>query len=158
MPSRRSDRVPGRGSPPEGFPSMGEADLRDLPWELPHRFLGLDEEASDFSTSRVVILPVPYESTTSWGGGTAAGPAAIMEASKFIELYDQELASVPAEAGVHTLPALELTREGAGAALEELERSYARIAEAAGDRFLIMLGGEHSVSASAIRAQAARAG
>ncbi len=158
MPSRRLDRVPGRGSPPDGFPVNGEADLRDLPWELPHRFLGLDEDASDFRTSRVVILPVPYEATTSWGGGTAAGPAAIVEASRFIELFDQELASVPSGVGIHTLPSLELTREGAGSAMEELERSYARIAEAAGDRFVIMLGGEHSISAPAIRGQAARAG
>jgi len=137
---------------------MGDADLRDLPWDLPHRFLGLDEDASDFRASRVVILPVPYEATTSWGGGTAAGPGAIVEASRFIELYDQELASVPAGVGIHTLPSLELTREGAGSAMEELERSYARVAEAAGDRFVVMLGGEHSISAPAIRAQATRVG
>ena len=47
--------------------------LAALAWELPHNFLGLDEEAADFERARVVILPVPYESTTSYGGGTGQG-------------------------------------------------------------------------------------
>ncbi len=132
--------------------------LSDLPWELPHTFLGLDEEASDFGRCRAVILPVPYETTTSYGRGASSGPAAIIEASRYIELYDQELESDPSRVGIHTLPALELTRDGALAAMGELESAYARVAETAEDRFLIMLGGEHTVSSPAIRAQAARLG
>jgi len=129
--------------------------LSHLSWELPHTFLGLDEAASDFEAASAVLLPVPYEATTSYGGGTQAGPGAIVEASRYMELYDQELDGDPSTIGVHTLPALELTRDGAGAAMAELERSYAEVARVCGDRFLIMLGGEHAVSAPAIRAQAA---
>ncbi len=131
-------------------------DLAGLPWELPHTFLGLDEEASSFESSRALILPVPYESTTSFGGGTRAGPRAILEASRYVELWDQELGTDPSMAGIHTFPALELTREGAGPAMEELEAAYGGILDVAGDRFPIMLGGEHSISAPAIRAVAAR--
>ncbi len=162
MPNRRSVRAPGRGADPSGeaehvTPSDLPARLASLPWELPHRFLGLDDGASAFDRAAAVVLPVPYESTTSYGVGTRAGPRAIIEASRFIELYDQELdCEAGAILGVHTLPALELTREGATSAMEELRRCYHEVAEACADRFLVMLGGEHSVSSPAILAQCDR--
>jgi agmatinase len=118
--------------------------------------LGLDEEASAPEKARAFILPVPYETTTSFGGGTRGGPRAILEASRYVELWDQELGGDPSRVGIHTLPALELTREGPGPAAEELERAYGAILDAMKDRFPVMLGGEHSISAPAIRAVAAR--
>jgi agmatinase len=141
--------------PPE---AGGDGPVRDpgLPWELPHTFLGLDEEASAFSAARTLILPVPYESTTSFGGGTRSGPSGIIEASRYIELWDQELGLDPSTVGIHTLPAFELTREGAGPAMAELESAIGRVLEVAANRFPVMLGGEHSISAPAIRAAAAR--
>jgi len=171
MPNRRSENARGRGGgridtsesdpphgpvPPGGRTKPGPIRKLPLPWELPHAFLGLDEEASAFSSARSVILPVPYESTTSWGGGTQAGPAAILEASRYIELWDQELLTDPSTTGVHTLPALELSRAGAEPAMAELEDAYGRIFDAAAGRFPVMLGGEHSISAPAIRAVATR--
>ncbi|MGK7311640.1 MAG: agmatinase [Candidatus Longimicrobiales bacterium M2_2A_002] len=126
--------------------------LQDLSWELPHTFLGLDEEGSDFDRARTVVLPVPYESTTSYGGGTAAGPGAILEASRYIELYDQELDGEPWTSGIATLPQLQLTGAGAGAAMAELRAAYDRVLDAAGDRFVLMLGGEHSISGPPILA------
>ncbi len=60
----------------------------------------------------VVILPIPYESTVSYQGGTKRGPAAIIEASRYIELYDQELDGEPYEVGIATLPELHLTGAG----------------------------------------------
>lgn len=171
MPNRRSSEIPGRGggrkqasSPGEGAGTVlpggggGESPVLglELPWELPHTFLGLDEEASDFSASKALIIPVPYESTTSWGGGTAAGPGAMISASRYIELWDQELGTDTSTVGIHTLLALELTRGGAEAAMEELEVAYGRILDASEDRFPVMLGGEHSISAPAIRAVATR--
>src|ERR1051325_5066202 len=53
--------------------------------------------------SRVVIVPVPYEATTSYGGGTSNGPAAILEASKQVDLFDHETGR-PYEAGIAMLP------------------------------------------------------
>jgi agmatinase len=130
--------------------------LRELDWELPHNFLGLDEEAADFERARVVILPVPYEATTSFGAGTGSGPAAIIEASRYIELYDQELDSEPSEVGIATLPALSLTGAGPEQAIGELRAAYDRILEAGPDKFIIALGGEHSISSAPMLAWADR--
>ena len=156
MPNRRDPDASGRGlegDAPEGVP----ASLGDLAWELPHTFLGLDQPVDSFERADALILPVPYESTTSFGGGTRWGPRAIVEASRYVELYDQEFGCEPGNHfHIHTLPALELTRAGPTAAMEELYNSYSRVAEVAGDRFLMMLGGEHSVSSPAILAQAER--
>ena len=86
--------------------------------------------------------------------GTSRGPAAILDASRYIELYDQELRRDPSTIGIHTLPALALTKESPAAAARELEDACVSIASVIDDRFLMMLGGEHAVSAPAIRAQA----
>ncbi len=134
----------------------GSRGLEDLPWESPHNFLGLEGAMAELEGAAAVILPVPYESTTSYSGGTRGGPRAILEASRFIELYDQELDEEPARHGIHTLPALELTREGSTAAMAELEEAYGRILATLEGRFPVMLGGEHSLSAPAVRATAGR--
>jgi len=131
-------------------------ELKGAGWELPHNFLGLDEAASDFARARVVILPVPYEATTSFGAGTASGPSAIIEASRYIELYDQELDAEPYEAGVATLPALELTGAGPQQALAELREAYERLLAAAPGKLVIMLGGEHSITSAPVLAWADR--
>ena len=128
-----------------------------MSWELPYTFLGLDEVGGAFETSAAVVLPVPYEFTTSWGSGTRRGPRAIIESSRYVERHDQEFDCEPCSVlGVHTLPALELTRAGAKPAMQELRRAYGRVADVCGDRFLVMLGGEHSISSPAVLAQAER--
>lgn len=165
MPNRRSDSAGGRGagvrgSGPGPVPSPASPLKTDpgFPWELPHAFLGLDEAASAFDTARAVILPVPYEATTSWGGGTRGGPRAIIEASRYVELWDQEAGKDLSVMGIHTLPAVELTREGPGPAMAELEGACRRLLGSLEGRFPVMLGGEHSISAPAIRAVAAHSG
>ena len=128
----------------------------ELPWELPHGFLGLTGEASSLAHARAVILPVPYEATTSWGGGTRCGPRSIIEASRYVELHDQELDANPSAVGIHTFPALELTRAGPSEAASELLEAYRRVLEATNDRFVVMLGGEHSITPPAVWAWAER--
>ena len=67
-------------------------------------FLGLPDELAMPAQARGWLLPVPYEATTSYGAGTREGPAAILAASRQVELYDHELGCEPAmEYGVHTL-------------------------------------------------------
>lgn len=133
--------------------------LANLPWELPRNFLGLEGEAGEWENADVVILPIPYEASVSYQGGTKLGPAAIIEASRYIELYDQELDTEPGPAlGVVTLPALHLSSAGPEAAVGELRRAYDTILEAAGDRLVIGLGGEHSISSAPVQAHAARLG
>jgi len=129
--------------------------LADLSWEVPQRFLGVDSDAAAPQGADVVILPVPYEATTSYGGGAGNGPSAIINASRYIETYDQELDSEPFEIGVHTLPPLALTKASPESAMAQLESAYAAVMDAFPDRFVLMLGGEHSISAPAIRAVAA---
>jgi agmatinase len=153
VPNRRDPEAAGRGQ--EGLPRGVPEVLADLPWELPTTFLGLDDTGDSFDRASTVVLPVPYEATTSWGVGTRFGPRAILDASRYVELYDQELGCDVANAlGVHTLPSLELTRAGAEPAMTELGAAYERVARASGGRFLIMLGGEHSIAVPAILAQA----
>lgn len=130
--------------------------LRGLEWELPHTFMGLDEAGSDFERARVVILPVPYEATTSFGAGAGAGPAAIVESSRYIELYDQELDHEPADVGIATLPALSLTGAGPEEAIAELRSAYDAVLDAAPGKLIIALGGEHSISSAPILAWADR--
>jgi agmatinase len=132
--------------------------LRDLSWELPRNFLGLEGDLASWESAGTVILPIPYEATVSYQGGTKAGPAAILEASRYIELYDQELDFEPAEHGVCTLPALHLTGAGPEQAVGELREAYDRILAAAGERLVIGLGGEHSLSSAPVLAHAARLG
>ena len=66
-------------------------------------FLGLDTEADRYENASTVVLPVPFERTTSYGQGTRFGPEAILRASQYVELYDEELRSEPAAAGIATV-------------------------------------------------------
>ena len=132
------------------------AGLERLPWELPRVFLGLDGTRATPENAATWILPVPYEATTSWGAGTRLGPRAIIDASRYIELHDHELGRDPSREGVYTFPALELARGDAARAMAELEDAFTRVLDAAAGRRVIMLGGEHSVSAPAILAHARR--
>ncbi len=154
MPNRRDADAAGRGME-ESSPGNVPPSLGHLPWELPSTFLGLEHPTDSFERADALVLPVPYESTTSWGGGTRQGPGAIISASRYVELYDPDFDCEPGDRlGIHTLPALELTRAGAGPAMGELFEAYSNVLRVAEGRFVLMLGGEHSISAPAIRAQA----
>ena len=149
----------GSRTPPDGSPTQQEGSpsgLHALPWELPRVFLGLDGERATPDGAATWILPVPYEATTSWGAGTRLGPRAIIDASRYIELYDHELGRDPSLGGVYTFPALELARGDASRAMAELDDAFGRVLDVAAGRRVIMIGGEHSVSAPAILAHADR--
>ena len=121
---------------------------------LPQNFLGIPEEESGRDAARVLVLPVPYERTVSYGVGTRNGPGAIIEASHYVELYDDELDAEPYRAGIHTLPPWHPENPEPDAMVEELEALAGKLLD--GGRFLFMLGGEHSVSPPVIRAHARR--
>ena len=107
-------------------------------------FLGLPEEISGFDRAGVLVLPLPFEATVSYGGGTVDGPAAIISASQQVELYDREFDSEPALAyGVHTLAAPALSADPAEAVAQIAEAAEAA---ARSGKLVVGLGGEHTVS------------
>jgi agmatinase len=107
------------------------------------QFLDLDSEFGKFKTSAVVILPVPYEGGTTWGTGTAQGPAAVINASQYLELYDEMLEAEPFRMGIATVMPVEIPSNPEGLHEAVYQSSKALIAE---DKFVVLLGGDHSIS------------
>jgi agmatinase len=116
-------------------------------------FLGTEKEYSSFETSKVVILPVPYEHTVSYGGGTKNGPKAILEASHYVEFFDEETGrQVHSELGIATLPPLNFSKKKDEEALESI---YEKVNELLKQKkFVVTLGGEHTISQATIAAHA----
>lgn len=116
----------------------------------PGAFLDLPAEASAYETARVVVLPLPYEESVSYGGGTAGGSDAIIAASQQVELYDPPTGTEPAlEYGVHTLktPAFFKKRHGKNHAARTMDAIGEEVARhLAAGKFVVGLGGEHTVS------------
>jgi agmatinase len=118
-------------------------------------FLGIEQEFSSFGDSRIVILPVPYERTTSYGGGAKNGPKAILAASHQVEFYDEETRrEVHRELGIATLPPLSLSGKGDRQALEFIYQKVGELLSA--KKFMVMLGGEHTISQASIAAYVER--
>ncbi len=110
----------------------------------PSNFLGLSDKYSAFDRARVLVLPVPFEATVSYGSGTAAGPAAIISASRQVEFYDRDLDAEPGlDYGIHTLPPLALSDDPAAAVAQI---TAAVIPAARTGKLVVGLGGEHTVS------------
>jgi len=110
-----------------------------------------EEEFSDFERARVVVWPVSYEGTVSYGTGTGRGAEAIIDASRNMELYDEETDAEVYKLGISTV--------GESASLEPpeamMESLYKRARSLVSlGKFVVMIGGEHSVSAPVIRAHA----
>lgn len=112
-------------------------------------FLNLPPELSDSATARYAVLPVPYEGTVSYKSGTVAGPAAIIDASKQVEKLDEELLAEFISAGVATHRAVRTASTPA----QQMKRIYAAASPIIqAGKFLLTLGGEHSITAPLVRA------
>ena len=124
--------------------------MLDKRFFLPDNFLGIPRQFSDYSNSRFVILPVPYEQTTTYKAGTKEGPQAIITASKQVELLDEELKTEAYKAGIYTAEELEPTSRGPE---EMIKRIYRAGHEFLKDgKVIVMLGGEHTISVGMIKA------
>ena len=117
----------------------------------PYRvFGGLYQKDTDFQQARVVVLPVPYDSTTSYKAGARDGPLAIIDASGNMELYDIELGRELHYGGINTLPELQ---PHMGNPQDMVDRVYQVVSDLLReDKIVVMLGGEHSLSSGAARA------
>jgi len=116
-------------------------------------FLGLPDELASPERARGWLLPIPYEATTSYGAGTREGPAAILAASRQVELYDHEFGCEPAmDYGIHTLAPMNPVLTSPGAMIEAIEEVVAELLSGKKHpEVLGILGGEHSISAGVVR-------
>jgi agmatinase len=114
-----------------------------------HNFGALPLELSSVDESAIVILPVPYESTTTYRGGCRHGPGSIIEASTNMELYDEELQLEPCGAGIHTSAFLDVVDDPQ----EMVERvDVVATSYLEQGKFVALLGGEHTITLGTVRA------
>ena len=129
-----------------------------LPFEYdrvtPGEFGGATPTTSDFDNARVVILPVPLDRTTSYVAGTRTGPHEILVASSHMELWDEETGTDVHGIGICTLPEMEFPFPTLDEVMREIRRVAAELVSR--DKFLVVLGGEHSITAPVVAAVAAR--
>ncbi|MBD1839690.1 agmatinase [Coleofasciculus sp. FACHB-64] len=117
-------------------------------------FLGPDL-ASTYDAARVVILPIPYEATTTYRNGCENGPDAILEASGQVEYYDEELDwETGKDIGIYTAESIADTRNGRSVSSEEmLQVTRETVSQMIADgKFVIGLGGEHSITTGLVEA------
>lgn len=113
-------------------------------------YMGLEEEYSSLKKSKAVIFQAPYDRTTTYIHGAVNGPAAIIDASKYMERYDDELNQETFKIGIHTMEPLALQELSSE---DMVEKVYAQALELLkANKFPVMLGGEHTVSVGAVKA------
>jgi agmatinase len=112
-------------------------------------YAGIPEENADYNSAKVVLVPVPYDGTSTWQKGADRGPEAFLEASENMELYDIETDQLTYEIGINLQDPI--TENASPEAMTAAVYTKIKTEIAAG-KFVTMFGGEHSVSIGAIRA------
>ncbi len=114
-------------------------------------FLGIEQKYSDFENSEIVIFPVPFEKTVSYGKGTAKGPSGILKASHYVEFFDEEVKrEICFEKGIATLQASDYSKGKIKNSLDRIYRQTKSLLKE--NKFVVSLGGEHSISFPIIKA------
>ncbi len=113
------------------------------------QFLGIPAEFTAFETAKVVILPFPYEGGISYGAGTALAPEAVLDASQHVELYDELLEYEPYRVGIATLAPPVIPQDAAGMIQTIYQQTSELLAQ---KKFVIVIGGDHSISSGFFRA------
>lgn len=114
------------------------------------RYAGLPDEFANFDQSKIVIVPVPFDLTTTYQQGTNKGPEALIEASRNMELYDIETNSEVYKKGIHTTSPIEA--KNCEDMLLTLKQRVGELLKQ--DKFVVTVGGEHSISFAPIYAHA----
>lgn len=116
--------------------------------ETKKNYAGIPQEFGNLSTSKIVIIPVPFDGTSTWQKGADKGPKAFLEASENMELYDIETNSEVYKEGVYLADAvLENTPDAVVEAVHQETKKYINR-----NKFVTVFGGEHSISIGTIRA------
>jgi agmatinase len=108
------------------------------------RFCGLEEKFSSWENSKIVVLPVAYDLTTSYKPGTIDGPKAIIDASRYMEAYDEETGKEISGLGIHTAGEIRSLKLQPEDVIEKVEKETSIILDAG--KFPVIIGGEHSIT------------
>jgi agmatinase len=122
--------------------------------KTPNNFLGLEPQYSKYETAKAVVLPLPYEASTSYHQGTRKGPRAIISASQQVEFYDEELNLEPRTAGIATVAAPDFSRATPRRAVDRIAQACGKLFD--DGKFVVGLGGEHTVTVGMHQAVAQR--
>jgi agmatinase len=128
--------------------------LPDYEQFQPYQFGGVLPTPRTFEESEAVILPLPFERTTSYVPGTRYGPRDLLVASAQVELWDEELAIDVHARGLYTAPEVDLSGFDLGEAMTEIGRIAGELLDTG--KFLLTIGGEHSITSPIVGAAAAR--
>lgn len=114
-------------------------------------FLAIEKEYSNYKDSMIVIISAPLEKTVSYGKGTSRGPEEILRASHYVEFYDEEQSKeLCFEKGICTLEQMNFEKLTIEKSLDKIYKEVAKHIDAG--KFVVTLGGEHSLSTAPIRA------
>ncbi|MDD5173225.1 MAG: agmatinase [Candidatus Omnitrophica bacterium] len=113
-------------------------------------YTALEEEYSSLKKSKVVVIQVPYDKTATYLKGAVNGPEAIIDASKKMELFDEELNQETYKIGIHTMDPLPVQDLPPEAMIDKVYSSTIELLKAG--KFPVLLGGEHSLTIGSIRA------
>ncbi len=114
-------------------------------------FLAIEEKYSSFENSEIAILSAPYEHTVSYGGGTQLGPQGILDASAYVEFFDDELLrELCFEKGITSIEPLDFNGKIDKEALDLIENNVKILINSG--KFVVTLGGEHTISTAPIKA------
>ena len=113
------------------------------------KYAGIPDKFAQLETAKVVLIPVPYDGTSTWGKGADKGPNAFLDASENMELYDIETGSEVYEQGVYLADAIteNSSPEAMVNAVHKATKEYIKR-----NKFVTLFGGEHSISIGTIRA------
>lgn len=120
-------------------------------YNIKKNFLAIDDEFSNYKNSGIAILPVPYEATTSYGKGTSKGPAAILNASHYVEFFDEEMnRELCFEKGIVSVKEINFNGKKGKPALDLIYKNVKALID--DGKFVVTLGGEHTISTAPIKA------
>jgi N1-aminopropylagmatine ureohydrolase len=120
------------------------------PERITNNFMGIERPYCDYANARYAVLPIPYDSSASFKSGARDGPNAIIAASQHVEEFDEELAIEAYKCGIATLDPLLPNMAGPEHMHQDIFKVARRIVR--DGKFLIGLGGDHSVTSSLVRA------
>jgi N1-aminopropylagmatine ureohydrolase len=120
----------------------------------PFQFGGVLPTSRDFAESESVILPIPFDRTTSYMPGTRNGPRELLLASAQVELWDEEVGVDVHPYGLFTLPEMDLSGLPLAEAMEAIGGTTGALMDQG--KFLLTIGGEHSITSPIVAAAAAR--